>query len=53
MADWKTDAALESKVREELYMGCVSAAEEWAEGIQDDDLRRDMNCLIREYEGSN
>lgn len=47
-----TDDELESKVREELYMGCVLAAEEWADAIQDDDLQREMNQLIRDYEGA-
>lgn len=48
-----TDEELESKVREELYMGCVTAAEDWAADIQDDNLQLDMKQLIREYEGAN
>jgi hypothetical protein len=46
-----TDEELESRVREELYIGNVTMAERWAEDIQDDNLQREMNLLIREYEG--
>lgn len=47
-----TDEELESKVREELYMGCVQAAEDWVGDIQDWALQRNMKQLIREYEGA-
>lgn len=46
-----TDKELEERVREELYMGCVEAAENWAHDIQDWELQREMKKLIREYEG--
>ena len=36
----------------EDFEACVLAAEQWAEEIEDDDLQRYMNRLIREYEGS-
>lgn len=51
MPNWKKDAELEHKVRDELNMGCVLAAEQWADEIEDDYLRMRMKHLIREYEG--
>ena len=53
MSNWKKDAELEHKVRDELNVRCVLAAEQWADEIEDDDLRREMNQLIREYEEAN
>lgn len=44
------DVELERNIREELYLGCVDAARDWAAEIHDHDLATSMRRLIREYE---
>ena len=47
-----TDEQLASRVREELYFGCVDTAEQFASSIQNEELRQDMEAEIRRYEGN-
>jgi hypothetical protein len=45
------DRHLESRIREELYTGCVSQAVDLCSEIENPSLEQEMRQLIREYEG--
>ena len=47
-----SDQELVTRIREELYFGCVSYAKQFADMIQDYTLRREMLKVIRDYERS-
>lgn len=46
-----SDNELVSSVREQLHMGCVESAKEYADMIFDSVLQSEMYEVIREYEG--
>lgn len=48
-----TDNQLSTRIREELFFGCVEQATQFARSIQDEQLRTEMLAEIRRYEGSN
>ena len=45
-----TDQELVTRVREELYWGCVTAAKELTQDITDPELRHEMYMLVKDYE---
>lgn len=50
-ATQKDDSEREQRIREALQQGAVTDAYEWARGITDSGLHREMFALIHEYEG--
>ena len=48
--NFRIDEEIVSRIREELFQGCVSQAEDLVSEIHSHEIAREMRTLIREYE---